>query len=162
MWYVFYLPEPQNKEKDWDLLLNQSIFTLEYVKRHVQSLQKGSEDDHYIVQNLTWSGVYLMSNLSNTLLQKVLILVPLTATGPEVFFATMITFFFDSYDIFKETLSNIKSIRLKSYPGENVTDFCAEILVDDEQLESAGAFKPEHLGYITRIFEDTSDSRFCM
>ena len=33
-------------------------------------------------------------------------------------------------------------------------------MVDAECLESAGAFKPEHLGYITRIFEDTSDSRF--
>ena len=33
-------------------------------------------------------------------------------------------------------------------------------MVDDERLESAGAFKPEHLGYITCIFEDTSDSRF--
>ena len=32
--------------------------------------------------------------------------------------------------------------------------------MDAERLESAGAFKPEHLGYITRIFEDTSDSRF--
>ena len=30
----------------------------------------------------------------------------------------------------------------------------------DERLESSRAFKPEHLGYITRIFEDTSDSRF--
>ena len=29
-----------------------------------------------------------------------------------------------------------------------------------ERLESAGAFKPEHLGYINRIFEDTSDFRF--
>ena len=29
-----------------------------------------------------------------------------------------------------------------------------------ERLESAGAFKPEHIVYITRIFEDTSDSRF--
>ena len=28
------------------------------------------------------------------------------------------------------------------------------------RLESAGALKPEHLGYIIRIFEDTSDSRF--
>ena len=33
-------------------------------------------------------------------------------------------------------------------------------MVDAECLESAGAFKPEHLGYITCIFEDTSDSRF--
>ena len=29
-----------------------------------------------------------------------------------------------------------------------------------ESLESAGAFKPEHLGYIIRIFKNTSDSIF--
>ena len=54
----------------------------------------------------------------------------------------------------------MKSLKLKSYPGESFTDFCAAIFVDAERLESAGAFKPEHLGYITRIFEDTSDTRF--
>ena len=104
--------------------------------------------------------MYLRSTLSNTLLQKVLALVPLKATGPEVFVATMTTFLSDSYDALEETLTHMKSLKLKSYPGENVTDCCAAILVDAERLESAGAFKPEHLGYITRIFEDTSDSRF--
>ena len=54
----------------------------------------------------------------------------------------------------------MKSLKLKSYPGENVTDCCAAILVDAERLESAGDFKPEQLGYITCIFEDTSDYRF--
>ena len=54
----------------------------------------------------------------------------------------------------------MKSLKLKSYPGENVKDCCAAILVDAERLESATAFKTEHIGYITRIFEDTSDSRF--
>ena len=54
----------------------------------------------------------------------------------------------------------MKSLKLKIYPGENVKDCCASILVDDERLESAGAFKPEHLGYIIRIFDYTSDSRF--
>ena len=34
--------------------------------------------------------------------------------------------------------------------------------MDAERLESAGALKPEHLGYIIRIFEDTFDSRFCL
>ena len=29
-----------------------------------------------------------------------------------------------------------------------------------ERLESAGVFKPEHLGYIINIFEDTSNYRF--
>ena len=33
-------------------------------------------------------------------------------------------------------------------------------MVDAENLESAGAFKPEHLRYGTRIFEDTYDSIF--
>ena len=28
MWGVFSLPDPRNKEKKWDLILNQSIFPL--------------------------------------------------------------------------------------------------------------------------------------
>ena len=127
MWDVFSLPDPRNKEKRWDLLLHQFIFPLEYVKRHVQSLLKVSEADQYVAQNLTWSGVYLRSTFANTLLQKILILVPLTATGPEVFVSTMTTFFSNSYDDLEETINHIKSLKLKSYPGENVTDFCAEI-----------------------------------
>ena len=98
MWDFFSLPDPRNIEKRWNLLLHQSIFPLDYVKIHVQSLLKGSDADQYVVQNLTWSGVYLRSTSSNTLLQKVLTLVPLTATGPEVFVATMTTFLSDSYD----------------------------------------------------------------
>ena len=98
----------RNKEKRWDLLLHQSRFPLDYVKSHVQSLLKGSEADQYVVQNLTWSGVYLRSTLSNTLLQKVLTLVPLTATGPEVYVAIMTTFLSDSYDALEETLKHMK------------------------------------------------------
>ena len=59
MWDVFTLPDPRNKDKKWDLLLRQSRFPLEYVKRHVQSLLKGSESDQYVVHNLMWSGVYM-------------------------------------------------------------------------------------------------------
>ena len=98
MWDVFSLPDPRNKEKRWDLLLHQSRFPLEYVKSHVQILLKCSEADQYVVQNLTWSGVFLRSTLSNTLLQKVLPLVPLTATGPEIYVAIMTTFLSDPYD----------------------------------------------------------------
>ena len=103
------------------ILLRQSIFPLEYVQDYVQSLLKDSEADQYVVQNLTWSGVYLRSTLSNTLLQKVLTLVPLTATGPEVFVATMNKFLSDSYDALEETLTHMKSLKLKIYLGENVT-----------------------------------------
>ena len=51
-----------------------------------------------MVQNLTWSGVYLRINLSNTVLQKVLTLVLVTATVPEVFDAMMTAFLSNYYD----------------------------------------------------------------
>ena len=63
MWDIFSLPYPQDKYKKWDLLLHQSRFPLDYVKCHVQSLQKGSDADQYLAQNLTWSGVYLRITL---------------------------------------------------------------------------------------------------
>ena len=94
------------------------------------------------------------------LLHKVLTLVLLTATRPEVFVATMNISISDSYDSLEDTLTHTKSIKLKKYPGENIADCCAAILVNYEHLESDGAFEPEHRGYITHIFEDTSDPRF--
>ena len=160
IWYVFSLTDSFNNEKKWLLLLNQSRFPLEYVKRHVNILQKVSESDQYVVHNLMWSVVYLRGTFSNTLLYKVLTLVPLTATVPEVFVSAMTLFLSNSYDALDETLTHMNSLKLKSYPGENVIYLCAAILVDDERLESARTFKPDHLGYITRIFEDTPDSIF--
>ena len=68
MWDFFSLPDPCNKDMRWDLLLRQSRFPLDYVKEYAQSLLKGSEAHQYVVWNLTWSGVYPCSNLSNTLL----------------------------------------------------------------------------------------------
>ena len=116
------------------------------MKLHVQSFQKGSEADQYVVQNLTLSGVYFRITLSNTFLQKVLTLVPLIETGPEVFFATMTTFLSNYYDDLEENITHMNILKLKRYPGDNVTDCCASILVDDDCVESAGVFKLEHPG----------------
>ena len=160
MWDVFYIAYSLNKEKEWDILLNHSKFHLEYVKGLVQSLLKGSEADQYIVQNLTWSEVYLMSTLSNDLLQRVMTLVPLTATRPEVYVATMTTIISNSYYSLVDTLNQMKNIKLKERPGRDATDCYNAILVNVESLESSGAFKPDHLGYIIHIFENTSNYRF--
>ena len=51
-------------------------------------------------------------------------------------------------------------IKLNNYPGENFTNCCAAILVNDKCLEISGYFKPDLIGYITLIFENSSDSRF--
>ena len=74
----------------------------------------------------------------------------------------MTTFLSNSYDTLEETLTHTKSLKLKSYTGENVIYCCAAISADAEQLESDGDFNIEHLGYIDHIFEDTSEPIFCI
>ena len=78
----------------------------------------------------------------------------------EVYFATMNTIISSSYYSLVDTLNHTKNLKLKDRPDRYAADFYDTILVNVESLESAGAFNPEHLGYIIRIFENTSDSRF--
>ena len=54
MCYVFSLPETNNKENKWNILLHHSIFPLDYVKCHMESLQKGTETEQCVVHNFTW------------------------------------------------------------------------------------------------------------
>ena len=54
MWGVLFLPDPCKQDNNLDLLLNNSIFTMDYTKPHIKSLKDGSEVDQYMGQNLTW------------------------------------------------------------------------------------------------------------
>ena len=74
--------------------------------------------------------------MSNVLLKKLLTLVPLTATGPEVYVAIVTTFIFNSYDTLEDTLNSLKNLKLKRYPEDNVIDFYEAILVGVDSLES--------------------------
>ena len=89
---VLSLTEPHNKDKRWDILLHQYRFPLYCVKLHIKRLKRVSKAYLYVVQYLTWSGVYLRSTLSNCLIQKVMTLVTLTSTKTEAYFSTMTTF----------------------------------------------------------------------
>ena len=113
-----------------------------------------------MVQNLTRSVAHPISTFSYAILQKLLKLVPLTETGPEVYVVTMTKFLSNSYDYLKETLKNLKCLKLKDHPEENITEFCAEILVYAKPLESYRYFNTNHLGYITNISDNTSNPIF--
>ena len=73
-----------------------------------------------MIQNLIWLGVYLRITFSNHVFQKLLMLVPLTATGPEVYVTTMTIFLSNFYDNVLETLNHLKSIKLEIYLRVNV------------------------------------------
>ena len=66
----------------------------------------------------------------------------------------------DSYASLVETLKKMKSLKLRDHLGDNVADFFDAILVYADRLDIYGSFNTNHLSYIIRIFEDTSDSRF--
>ena len=94
---------------------------------------------------MTWSGVYLRSTLPSALIYKVLKLVLMSATGPEVYVTTMTSILSAYYDHLMDTLNHTKSLKLKDHPGENFADCCGAILVDAERLDSARTFNLEHL-----------------
>ena len=130
------------------------------MKLYVKVIEKGSKADEYVVQNLTWSGAYLKITLPYSLIKKVMKLVLLTETRPEVYVATMTAVLSGSYDSLGGTLNHLKCLKLKYHPGNNASYLFSEILEYTERLESSGAFNPNHLGYVTRIVENNCDPRF--
>ena len=73
---------------------------------------------------------------SSYLFQRVLTLLQLIATGTEVYVSTMTSFLSYLYNALEDTLNCMKSLKLKSCPGEIVTYLCVVILVDTDPLES--------------------------
>ena len=55
--------------------------------------------------------------MSNALFQKVLKLVPLSATGPEVYAITMINVISDYYNDLQKTLNYLNSLKLRIFDG---------------------------------------------
>ena len=104
-------------------------FLFEHVKNHIEVLRKDeTRADSYVIQNLNWSGQFLRNILHDEFLAKVLRYVPITASGPEIFMATVIVCFSDSYDALEQTKIELKTIKLKNFPSENVQDCVAKIL----------------------------------
>ena len=96
----------------------------------------------------------------STLLQKILKILPLTATGPEVYVATMTNVLSGYYYSLVDNINHMKSLKLKDHMGVYIADCCDAILINVDRLESSAAFKAKHLVYIICIFEDTSYSIF--
>ena len=68
-----------------------------------------------MLQNLTWSGFYPRSTLSNNILHMTLAMVAITITGTKVYASIVKTVLSDSNNTLEETLNFLKSLKLKSY-----------------------------------------------
>ena len=123
------------------------------MRLYIKRLKKGFKSYGYLVHKLTWYGAYIRKTLSYAIFKKVLNLVSLTETGPEVYVATMTTVILYYYDYLGDTLNHLKCLKLRDRPWENVAYLCAEVLVYYDQFDSDGIFKTNPFGYITCIFE---------
>ena len=160
MWDVFNIPATAGS-KSWDLFKDHGRLPFEHVKNHIEVLRKDeTRADSYVIQNLNWSDSFLRNTLHHELLAKFLRYVPITASGPEIFMATVTVCFSDSYDALEQTKIELKTIKLKDFPGENVQDCVAKILDLCERLESGGAFDNQLICSIMKIFENASDKKF--
>ena len=161
MWDVFSIPDPDTStNKKWDLFKDHARIPSKHVTKYIKDLKDDVGTDSYALQNLEWSGIYLQNSITHDLLAKVLRLVPITASGPEVFMAILSVCYSDSYDALEQTKTNLKLIKLKDYPGENVEECVTVISQLAERLDSAGAFEPQLLCSIMKIFEHAKDERF--
>eukprot|EP00957_Ditylum_brightwellii_P045786 3473443-Ditylum_brightwellii.AAC.1 len=70
-----------------------------------------STTDKYALQNLNWSGIYLLNSISNTLSRKVLQKFSITDISPEILVAIVAsfeTFTFDNMEKLKRTIKDVK------------------------------------------------------
>jgi len=158
MWDIFHLQDQKSK-KYYDLFAHHARFSLEEVKQLVENTLV-SRKCPYINENLDWSGQYIRNSLSADLLQKLLREVSISASGPVTLVALLRLVQLDSYEAMELTKEKLKKLTLKNYPGENVEQCCADIVMYAEQLDSAGSFEAPLLCSIAKTFESASEERF--
>jgi hypothetical protein len=117
MWDVFNYVEPISNST-LNLLDNLDRFTLADIQDHT-AIQR-TIADQYAIQNLDWSGQYLLNSISISIYREVLKKVPVNASGPEVLLATISYVGTYTYDTMEKLKAKLKKIKLSNYPGENV------------------------------------------
>ena len=116
--------------------------------------------DQYTLKHLTWLGTYTSNTLDNDVITKVTTLTKLIYSGTGVFLTTMFTVMLELYETLEANLTHMKTVKLDSISGENVTNCCSSIVSDKQRLDSFEALKPENLSYICRILEKLKSLHF--
>ena len=159
MWDIFQYREPKSGVKV-DLLTTLGRFDLAEIKTYI-SKQRAIADE-YELQNFAWSGKYLLSSISPSLYKDVLKKVTINASGPEVLMAIVSCVATFTYDSMEKVKSRLKSITIKSYPGENIKNMNVDIKALCEQLYSAGFWEKELLQVISKKYKLSTCEEFCL
>ena len=139
MYDVFLFEDPNDPTLKYDLFRNHSRATLDQVRQHWDHEVAAGRTDHYTNENLMYSGIYIRSTISSDLLQALYNDINATTNGPVTLIALLRLIYYDGYDSIEALKSELKSIELKKYSGENVIDCCVKIIEICERLDTAEA-----------------------
>ena len=147
MWDVFQHEDPLTHIKV-DQLKNMGKFQLEEVKKQMASVKLTS--DFYALQNLEWSGCYLLASINSSLYKKVLNKIPVNSAGPEVLSAIIACTATYSYDSMENPKNKLKSIKISDFPGENVSKMNVAIKDICDRLNGSGFWEYGQLNSICK------------
>ena len=157
MWDVFQYEDPLTKTKV-DLLKNMGRFQLEEVKKQIANVKLIS--DYYALQNLEWSGRYLLASIHSSLYEKVLNKIPVNSTGPEVLSAIIACSATYSYDAMENLKNKLKNIKISDFPGENVSKMNVVIKDICDRLYGSGFWEHDLLNSICKKYKAVSCEEF--
>lgn len=157
MWDVFQYEDPLTHTKV-DLLKNMGRFQLEEVKKQIANVKLTS--DFYALQNLEWSGRYLLASIHSSLYEKVLNKIPVNSTGPEVLSAIIACSATYSYDSMENLKNKLKNIKISDFPGENVSKMNVAIKDICDRLYGSGFWEYDLLNSICKKYKAVSCEEF--
>ena len=156
MWDVFNLPDPISGGHQ-DLFDRHGRFSLEHVTQHVASRKKLA--DRFELDNLKWSGQFLLNSLSPFLMGKVVEEVGIDASGPEVLVGIFAVIFKgDGFDALERVRKQVQDLKIQSFAGQNVEEYVKKVKDGCERLDSANMLQPgdDLLLKIVRNLESTT------
>jgi hypothetical protein len=131
----FVIPDAHNPSGS-DLFKKHSRFSISNIKNYVAKQRLTC--DHYAETNYTWSGTLLLSTLHPELYAKVIQVVGVSPSGPEVFIATMKEVHNGThYEQMEQLKGSSKLLKLSDFAGENIQEAYEKIKDIMDQLDGA-------------------------
>lgn len=144
----------------WHISLFQKTarFPLTHVKAYIKKELNTCDTYHH--SNLFNGGALIRNSLTARLLALVMTQVPVDATGPEMYVATMYAIFEEGFDSMQQLKDIFKKVNICSFAGENVININIRYKEIAARLYCGDAFDSELLVWQSRAYEQITEPRF--
>jgi hypothetical protein len=125
----FYFRDPSNKDVMLNLFDKHMLFTTEGIKEQVAYFRANGMYDSFATDNLDYSRAWIEDSIDSELWNSLRPHVTRDITGPELYMILVSEVQSDSIQSMRAKERKLLGLRLKDYPGENVRNLNADILL---------------------------------